>query len=241
MGIAGRLAALLFLGAVASPAVAADRCPTGRAVVSVGSLADLPDDMRRDVQTGGRVADLGKPYFDFDHVMNGSLPVRRLAQAGYSADRWYAWIETGLPGLGNEILGFARDGKNGWRRIAELSGDPCKAIDAVLAGVGTPSLAQGDVQIYKDPGSGSLFVVGRDGRHLTAIGPDGKVRWDVDPFEQAGLDPYRSNRPMIVRIGSAPAGLKDIRQSDFIAIAYDSSQFGIVRIADGSFEFLGQD
>jgi len=226
---------------VASPATAADRCPTHPAAVSIGSLADLPDEIRRDVLTDGRVADLGKPYFDFDHVMNNSLPVRRLAQAGHSDDRWYAWVETGLPGLGDQILGFARDGKNGWRRFAELSGNPCKAIDAVLAGLGTPSLAQGEFQTYKDPASDMLFVVGRDGRHLTAIGPDGKVRWDVDPFEQAGLDPYRVNRPMIIRIGSAPAGLKDIKQSDFISIAYDSSQFGIIRIADGTFTFLGQD
>lgn len=239
MRIAGGLA-ILYLGVVASPAIAAERCPTDSTVASAGSLSDLPSEMRLDLLTDGRVADLGRPYLDFDHLTNGDLPVRRLAQAGHSGDRWYVWIETGLPGLGDQILGFARDGRNGWRRIAELSGNPCKAIDAVLAGLGTPALAQGELQIYKHPASGVLFVVGRDGRHLTAINPDGKLRWDVDPFERAGLDPNRVNRPMIVRIGSVPTGLKDIKQSDFISIGYDSSQFGIVRIADGAFTFLGQ-
>ena len=100
-------------------------------------------------------------------------------------------------------------------------------------------------QAYKDAGSGVIFYVESDGRHVAAIGPDGKVLWNRDPFSDARLEFYRTKTPRIVYIGKtsprneaywATNGIPKV-----IGIAYNSSQFGELDVRTGDFKFHGQD
>src|SRR5689334_19888463 len=59
-------------------------------------------------------------------------------------------------------------------------------------------------QAYRDPSVPVVYYVESDGRHVSAIGLDGKVLWNRDPFEDAGVKPYRVPKPLIVFIGKPP-------------------------------------
>ena len=98
-------------------------------------------------------------------------------------------------------------------------------------------------QVYKDPTSATLLYVESDGRHVAAISCDGKLLWNRDPFKDAHLPFYRTEKPQIVYIGPAskfhhPAGEKP---ESFVGISFNSSQFGLMRISNGEFLFSGQD
>ena len=93
-------------------------------------------------------------------------------------------------------------------------------------------------QVFKDVASGTLFYVETDGRHVAAISCTGKLLWNRDPFTEAHLPFYRTQKPQIVSIGPDP---ESNGPSQFIAIAFNSSQFGVMRITDGEFRFRGQD
>jgi len=98
-------------------------------------------------------------------------------------------------------------------------------------------------QVYKDPTSGTLLYVESDGRHVAAISRDGKLLWNRDPFKDAHLPFYRTEKPQIVYIGPAskshhPSGEKPER---FVEISFNNSQFGLMRISNGEFHFSGQD
>jgi len=98
-------------------------------------------------------------------------------------------------------------------------------------------------QVYKDPISGTLLYIETDGRHVAAISVQGKLLWHRDPFKDAHLPFYRTEKPQIVYIGPAskdhhPAGEKPEK---FAAISFNNSQFGLMRISDGEFLFSGQD
>ena len=98
-------------------------------------------------------------------------------------------------------------------------------------------------QVYKDPTSGTLLYVETDGRHVAAISGDGKLLWSRDPFKDAHLQFYRTEKPQIVYIGPLskadrpPGG----QPEEFVAIAFNSSQSGVLRIRTGDFRFRGQD
>lgn len=98
-------------------------------------------------------------------------------------------------------------------------------------------------QVYKDPQTGTALYVETDGRHVAAISKDGKLRWNRDPFKDAHLEFYRTKNPQIVYVGPASKSSPHSgRQTDrFVAITFNNSQFGLLRISDGKFEFLGQD
>jgi len=98
-------------------------------------------------------------------------------------------------------------------------------------------------QAYKDSASGTLLYVETDGRHVAAISCDGKLLWDRDPFKDAHLPFYRTEKPQIVYIGPAskfrdPAGEKP---EGFVEISFNNSQFGTMGIRSGDFHFRGQD
>src|SRR5271157_856675 len=98
-------------------------------------------------------------------------------------------------------------------------------------------------QVYKDPTSGTLLYVETDGRHVAAISRDGKLLWNRDPFKDAHLPFYRTEKPQIVYIEPAtkfhhPTGEKPER---FVEISFNSSQAGTMRISNGEFHFSGQD
>ena len=99
-------------------------------------------------------------------------------------------------------------------------------------------------QSYKDPDSGVIIYVESDGRHVTAIGPDGKIRWHRDPFADAHLEFYRTKTPRIVLIcrpgtrleeQAAKAGKK------LIELHFNSSQFGLLDFQTGDFYYRGAD
>jgi hypothetical protein len=93
-------------------------------------------------------------------------------------------------------------------------------------------------QVYRDPASGTLIYVETDGRHVAAISCAGKLLWNKDPFTDGHLMLYRTEKPQIVYIGPDSAGGE---ASKFIAITFNSSQFGVMRISNGEFRFRGQD
>ena len=96
-------------------------------------------------------------------------------------------------------------------------------------------------QAFKDKESGITFYVESDGRHVAALNAEGKILWHRDPFVEAKLEPYRFERPVIVFIGQPhPTSIED-RKGKFIAISFNSSQFGILDVATGNFTFLGND
>jgi hypothetical protein len=98
-------------------------------------------------------------------------------------------------------------------------------------------------QVYKDPISGTLLYVETDGRHVAAISGDGKLLWNRDPFKDAHLAFYRTKKPQIVCIG--PASKSSFRAGQepdkFVAIVFNNSQFGVMKVSNGEFLFGGQD
>ena len=97
-------------------------------------------------------------------------------------------------------------------------------------------------QAYKDPTSGTLLYVETDGRHVAAISGEGKLLWNHDPFSDAHLEIYRTEKPQIVYLGPSSKSSHSIRnKNDYVAISFNNSQFGWLRITDGYFEVHGQD
>jgi hypothetical protein len=98
-------------------------------------------------------------------------------------------------------------------------------------------------QVYKDPTSGTLLYVETDGRHVAAISGDGKLLWSRDPFKDAHLAFYRTKKPQIVYIGPASKSCCRAGQEpdEFVAIVFNNSQFGVMRVSNGEFLFSGQD
>lgn len=96
-------------------------------------------------------------------------------------------------------------------------------------------------QAYKDKDSGIIFYVESDGRHVVAINPEGKILWCRDPFADAKLEPYRLKLPLIVYIGKPNEWQIKGREKQYIAISFNSSQFGIMDFENGDFIFQGQD
>ncbi len=94
---------------------------------------------------------------------------------------------------------------------------------------------------YRSAEDENIYYVEGDGRHVVAMTCDGVLLWREDPFAQAELEPYRFDHPRIVWIGEASQGPVDDRRGDFIAISYDSTQFGLIDTATGEFIFQGQD
>jgi len=98
-------------------------------------------------------------------------------------------------------------------------------------------------QVYRDPRSGTLLYVETDGRHVAAISPDGKLLWNRDPFKDAHLEPYRTETPQIVYLGPVSKSSHTVGggPDKFVAITFNSSEFGLLRISTGDFEPRGRD
>jgi hypothetical protein len=86
-----------------------------------------------------------------------------------------------------------------------------------------------------------LYYVEGDGRHLVAVSRDGVILWREDPFTQANLEPYRVDEPQISRLGRPGRALVEGRVGSYIAVQFNSTQFGIVDVATGEFIYQGQD
>ena len=100
-------------------------------------------------------------------------------------------------------------------------------------------------QAYKDADSGVVFYVESDGRHVSAISPDGRILWCRDPFADSHLEFYRTMTLHIIYIGKASPRAETYLATNgipkIIGITYDLSQFGEVDTKTGDFKFGGQD
>jgi hypothetical protein len=98
-------------------------------------------------------------------------------------------------------------------------------------------------QVCKDVRSGTTLYVETDGRHVAAISGDGKLLWNRDPHEDAHIPRYRTDKPQIIYVGPTAKSSPYARgeSEKFAAITFNNSQFGLLRINNGEFQFLGQD
>lgn len=93
----------------------------------------------------------------------------------------------------------------------------------------------------RDVVSGLVFYVESDRRHITALDRTGVVLWCRDPFTEVIREPYRIDYPVISWIGIARGRSVENRSGRYLAVSFDSTQFGIIDIRTGHFRFLGQD
>jgi hypothetical protein len=103
---------------------------------------------------------------------------------------------------------------------------------------------------YKDPRTSITFYVESDGRHLAAIDSLGKLLWVRNPWEDSGaFCQYRTPRPVIAslkqtelteieRANLKPRGAN--LEHEFIALQFDSSQYGVLDESTGDFIPGGQ-
>jgi len=103
---------------------------------------------------------------------------------------------------------------------------------------------------YKDPRTSVSIYVESDGRHIAAIAPNGKLLWVRNPFEEAHLCPYRNGRPVIARLEAIELDelhAKNLKgrgadlSHNFLAIQFDSSQYGVIDESSGDFIAEGRD
>lgn len=94
---------------------------------------------------------------------------------------------------------------------------------------------------YRDARSGVVFYVESDGRHVSAIDATGKVLWTRYPFFDAKLLPYREDNPPIVYVGATSQRLAKVLKGNFLSIAFSTTQFGVMNMTNGDFEWMGQD
>jgi hypothetical protein len=81
-----------------------------------------------------------------------------------------------------------------------------------------------------------IYYLESDGRTVSAISPEGKVLWHRDPLRDAGIGPYRYAKPMINGFMFADKS----PEPKALSIGYNSTQFGLLDLATGNFEFHGQ-
>jgi len=89
-----------------------------------------------------------------------------------------------------------------------------------------------------------IFYVESDGRHLSAIGFDGIVRWTRNPGVDAHIQPRDVGSPRIVWMGEAEPSMLGSHPDPgrhFIAIDLDSATSGVVDTTTGDFIRLAQD
>jgi hypothetical protein len=103
---------------------------------------------------------------------------------------------------------------------------------------------------YKDPRTAISFYVESDGRHLAAIDTEGRLLWVRNPYEdKPAFCQYRTPRPVIDRLEAAE--FKELDRTnlkargvnldhEFVAITFDSSQFGVLDETTGDFIPVGQ-
>ena len=96
---------------------------------------------------------------------------------------------------------------------------------------------------YVDKKLGVVIYAESDGKHLSAIDLEGRVLWTRSPFSDAHLKPYRVAEPRIVHVyAPLPWMLEGAKKTDaFVALEFESTQFGVVDLGSGKFFSLGQD
>jgi hypothetical protein len=101
-------------------------------------------------------------------------------------------------------------------------------------------------KVLVDPRTKISYFLDSDGRHISAIDPAAKLLWRADPFVDSKLESYRNSHPIILDFQFVDDSWWKIhsylgRADGFLYIAFNSSQFGVVRKSNGRFIFFGQD
>jgi hypothetical protein len=94
---------------------------------------------------------------------------------------------------------------------------------------------------YTDPASGIVFSVERDGVHLVATGPDGKLLWRRAPHADAHVPKYRTDAPCIADLGGPQEWMTKGKPGHYVGLSFNNSQSGLIDVATGDFIFEGQD
>jgi hypothetical protein len=92
-------------------------------------------------------------------------------------------------------------------------------------------------KVLLDPKTRISYHLASDGRHISAIDRYGKILWRRDPFNDAGLWPYRFSKPVIVYFEFGT----DRQDKQGILLRFNSSQFGYLDMATGAYRYGGQD
>jgi hypothetical protein len=97
----------------------------------------------------------------------------------------------------------------------------------------------------KDEKSELLFYFESDGQHVTAIEPDGAVRWHKNPVEDAGLKGYskdgQTSWPIIFSAGPPLAWMVEGKKGAYFAVSFSTKDFGLINKQTGEFTYLGRD
>ncbi len=101
-------------------------------------------------------------------------------------------------------------------------------------------------RVLNDRDTGVSYFLDSDGRHVSAVSPAGKLLWRVDPLDEAHCSAYRYDRPVILYFAVPEQKwwqrkTQYGKRNEFIAIGYNSTQFGLLRKSSGQFIFEGQD
>jgi|SRR6185369_8704234 len=105
--------------------------------------------------------------------------------------------------------------------------------------------------IITDRDTGVTFEVEADGRHVSATDSNGALLWYRDPFADAHLEHYRTDKPQIRNFWITKRKLSDNWTFEeqvlgkkgvnaYINIGFNSSQGGFIDITTGEFHFTGQ-
>jgi hypothetical protein len=127
---------------------------------------------------------------------------------------------------------YARASKNGGDRT--LAGEI--AVELRRLGVTLPHEEILQPKALVHPTTHIIYYLESDGRTVSAISPDGKILWQRDPLRDAGIGPYRVAKPVINGFLFADKS----PQPTALSIGYNSSQFGLLDLGTGDFQFHGQ-
>jgi hypothetical protein len=105
--------------------------------------------------------------------------------------------------------------------------------------------------ILRDDDNGITYEVEADGRHVGATDGYGALLWYRDPFADAHLEYYRTDKPQIVGFAihkRKPSEdwtfvekvMRKKGVSAYIGIRFNSSQAGFMDVTTGDFHFTGQ-
>jgi len=130
------------------------------------------------------------------------------------------------------------------------------AVCLVVCATGFVFASPGDVtmlddhhvvpKVLRDAKTKIIYYLESDGRHVSAISPDGKLLWSRDPFVDKKLGPYRTPWPIICSFDFVDPAWWKLHswlgpEDDFIGVNFNSSQFGVINKKTGDFTGLGQD
>jgi hypothetical protein len=213
--------------------------------------------------TSGGYLGVFDPLFDADDGREGTVSAMRIATpaeiANFKPGAAGPYVLLSYSGGGVLVVSTARTAAIRPRRcnavgVAVVSRNiACKydlaiASDRQLDAMLARNLVDGPSTItplvFSVPCSHITLHVEADGRTVWATGRSGVRLWTADPFERAGIKPYRYQRPIISKIlpPGVPGALRcRSRQRPVVYLMYTSTQTGPLDVLTGRFTVTAQD